>query len=254
MQKRNIDFNDMIKSLVAIIHYNSVHFTDTIYELMKPYENEDYDLIVIDNGSDEGKSSKYSTFRLDENVYFGGGLDVTMNYFIENKQYDSMMFLSSDVIVHGKSFIKSLRKELFSDEDLVVVSPCVLQPEKSQCHWKMVHNWGHNTLRYVPWVDYQCPLLKRKFVEEVKGFGSKFGWVQDVMTGIVCEDKGWKIGVCDWVPIIHFGNGTVKDNSDKPIISQYNVLAEQEMFQYFRDKGLMDRFINLRQKAENYNP
>jgi hypothetical protein len=244
----------MTKSLVAILHYNTPSYTDTLYELLKPYEREDYDLIVIDNGSDSGKSSKYATFRLEENVYFGGGLDVTMNYFIENKQYDSMMLLNSDLIVHGHNFVRSLRKELFSDEDLVLVSGCVLQPEKNQCHWKMIHSWGHNQLRYVPWVDYQCPLLKRKFVEEIKAFGSRFGWVQDVMTGIVCEDNNWKIAVCDWLPVIHFGNGTVKQNQDKPVISQYNQLAEQEMFSYFKDRGLWERFIDLRQKAENYKP
>jgi len=244
----------MSKSLVAILHYNSFNFTDTLYEMLKPYEGEDYDLIVIDNGSDEGKTSKYSTFRIEENVYYGGGLDVTMNYFIENKQYDSMILLNSDLIIHGYNFIKSLRQELFSDDSLMLASGCVLQPEQSQCHWKMIHNWGHKTIRHVPWVDYQCSLLKRELVETIKGFGSKFGWVQDVMTGIVCEDNGWKIGVCDWLPVIHFGNGSVKANSDKPIISQYNQLAEQEMVQYFRDKGLWDRFINLRQQAEQYKP
>jgi GT2 family glycosyltransferase len=244
----------MSKSLVAILHYNSFNFTDTLYELLKPYEGEDYDLIVIDNGSDEGKTSKYSTFRIEENVYYGGGLDVTMNYFIENKQYDSMILLNSDLIIHGYNFIKSLRKELFSDEKLMLASGCVLQPEKSQCHWKMIHNWGSKTIRHVPWVDYQCSLLKRELVETIGSFGSKFGWVQDVMTGIVCEDKGWKIGVCDWLPVIHFGNGSVKANSDKPIISQYNQLAEQEMVQYFRDKGLWDRFLDLRHKAEQYKP
>ena len=244
----------MTKSLVAILHYNTPSYTDTLYELLKPYEREDYDLIVIDNGSDLGKSSKYATFRLEENVYFGGGLDVTMNYFIENKQYDSMMLLNSDLIIHGHNFVRSLRKQLFSDEDLVLVSGCVLQPEKNQCHWKMIHNWGHNQLRYVPWVDYQCPLLKRKFVEEIKGFGSRFGWVQDVMTGIVCEDNNWKIAVCDWLPVIHFGNGTVKQNQDKPVISQYNQLAEQEMFSYFKDRQLWEKFIDLRQKSENYKP
>jgi hypothetical protein len=97
-------------------------------------------------------------------------------------------------------------------------------------------------------------LLKRKFVEKVGGFGSHFGWVQDIMTGIVCEDEGWKVGVCDWLPVVHFGNGSVKDNSNDPIISQYNQLAEQEMFQYFREKGLWDRFLDQRQKAENYHP
>ena len=81
----------MTKSLVAILHYNSTQYTDTLYEMLKPYERDDYDLVVIDNGSDLQKTSKYTTFRLEENVYYGGGLDVTMNYFIENIQYDSMI-------------------------------------------------------------------------------------------------------------------------------------------------------------------
>lgn len=244
----------MTNSLVAILHYNTVKYTDILYSLLKPYEGQDYDLVVIDNGSDLNKMSKYTTFRLDKNVYFGGGLDVTMNYFLENNRYDSMMLLNSDLILHGHNFVKALRKELFSDENLVIASGCVLQPEFTQCHWKMVHNWGHKEIRHVPWVDYQCALLKRKFVEEVKAFGSQFGWVQDIMSGIICQEKGWKIGVCDWVPVIHFGNGTVKDNLSDPVISKYNQLAEQEMVQYFQQKGLWDKFMEQRQKAENYKP
>lgn len=243
----------MKKTLAAILHYNSTKYTDTLYEMLKPYERDDYDLFVIDNGSDKDKTSKYTSFRLEENVYYGGGLDVTMNYFLENTEYDSMILLNSDLIIHGYNFIKSLREELFSEEDLVLVSGCVMQPEQNQCYWKAVHNWGQKSIRYVPWVDYQCSLLKRKFVEEVKGFGSKFGWVQDIVTGIVCEKKGWKIGVCDWLPVIHFGNGSIKDNSNDPIISQYNKLAEQEMVNYFRERDLIDDFLRMRKLGENYS-
>jgi GT2 family glycosyltransferase len=242
----------MNKTLVAILHFNSTQYTDTLYEMLKPYEKEDYDLIVIDNGSDLNKTSKYTTHRLETNVYYGGGLDVTLDYFIENSIYDSMILLNSDLIIHGYNFIKSLRNELFSDEQLMAVSGCVLQPEKNQCHWKMVHNWGSKTVRYVPWVDYQCVMIKRELAEKIGSFGSKFGWVQDAMTGIICEDNNWKIGVCDWLPVIHFGNGSVKDNSNDPIISKYNTLAEQEMVEYFQQKGLWGRFLDIRQKAENY--
>jgi len=242
----------MNKTLVAILHFNSAQYTDTLYEMLKPYEKEDYDLIVIDNGSDLNKTSKYTTHRLETNVYYGGGLDVTLDYFIENSIYDSMILLNSDLIIHGYSFIKSLKNELFSDEQLMAVSGCVLQPEKNQCHWKMVHNWGSKTVRYVPWVDYQCVMIKRELAEKIGSFGSKFGWVQDAMTGIICKDNNWKIGVCDWLPVIHFGNGSVKDNSNDPIISKYNTLAEQEMVEYFQQKGLWDRFLDIRQKAENY--
>lgn len=242
----------MSKSLVAILHYNSIQYTDTLYEILKPYESDIYDLEVIDNGSDLDKTSKYTTLRLDENLYYGGGLDVTMQYFLENMQYDSMLLLNSDLIVHGYNFVQALREELFATDELVGVSACVMQPEKSQCHWKQNHNWNSKHIRYVPWVDFQCILLKRKFVEEVRSFNSKFGWVQDVMTGIICKNNNWKIGVCDWIPVIHFGNGSVKDNSSNPIISKYNQLAEQEMVEYFQHKNLWNQFVEQRLLAEQY--
>lgn len=245
----------MSKSLIGILHYNSTQYTDVLYELLKPYEKDIYDLVVLDNGSDPGKESKYASLKLEKNMYYGGGLDAFMNYFIENPQYDSMALLNSDLIVHGYNFIHALRNELFAEEDLVIVSASVIQPAKDQCHWKSNHNWNSKTIRYVPWADYQCVLLKRKFVEHVGGFGSRFGWVQDIMSGIICSDKGWKIGVCDWIPVIHLGNRTVKDHKDSkdPIIVNYNFLADQEMYQYFQqNEELWNKFIDQRKLAEEY--
>lgn len=239
----------MSKSLVAILHYNTVHYTDTLYEMLKPYERNDYDLAVIDNGSEPTKTSKYTTWRSEENVYYGGGLDMSIQMFIESPEYDSFVLLNSDMIVHGYNFIKSLRDALFSREDLMIASPCVIQPEKNQCFWKQCHCWNSKEIRFVPFVDYQCALMKREFAEKVQGFGSKYGWVQDLMTGIICEDNNWKIGVCDWIPIVHIGNGTVKET---PTLSNYNILAQQEMDNYFTSKGLVDRVNSLKSKSIGY--
>ena len=240
----------MSKSLIIILHYNTIKYTDQLYEMLKPYERDDYDLVVLDNGSDEGKSSQYTTYRSDENTGFGGALDMSMNLFIDSPQYDSMGFYSSDVILHGNIFIKTLRELLFKEKDLMVISPCVIQPEKAQCHWKQMHCWNAKEVRHVPFVDYMCPLMKREFVEKAKAFGSKYGWVQDLMTGFICEDNNWKIGVCDWTPVIHIGNGTVKDN---PHLSNYNILAQREMDEYFFRKNLVERATQLKIKGAGYS-
>jgi hypothetical protein len=174
---------------------------------------------------------------------------MSMQLFLDNPEYDSFTILNSDLIIHGYNFIKTLRQLLFSRDDLVIVSPCVIQPEAQQCFWKQMHCWNATQLRDVPFVDYQCAFMKRKFAEEVKGFGSKYGWVQDLMTGIICEDKGWKIAVCDWLPVIHIGNGTVKSN---PHLSDYNIKAQQELDEYFYNKKLTLRTNNLKLKAMEY--
>lgn len=238
-----------MKSLVAILHHNTTQYTDALYEMLKPYEREDYDLVVIDNGSVEGKTSKYTTYRSEENVFYGGGLDMAMQLFIENKEYDSMVLLNSDLIIHGYNFIKTMRELLFDRNDVVLVSPCVIQPTPQQCFWKQMHCWNADKLRIVPFVDFQCALMKRELVEKIGAFGSRYGWVQDLMTGIICEDNNWKIVVCDWLPIVHIGNGTVKDN---PNLSNYNILAQQEMDQYFIDKNLTNRVNQLKMKSIGY--
>jgi hypothetical protein len=239
----------MSKSLVAILHFNTTKYTDALYEMLKPYEGDVYDLVVIDNGSDDGKSSKYTTYRSEENMHYGGGLDMAMKLFIDSPEYDSFTLLNSDLIIHGYNFFKELRKVLFSRTDIMIASPCVIQPEKDQCFWKQMHCWNTVTPREVPFVDFQCSLMKREFAEKVQSFGSRYGWVQDIMAGIHCEDNKWKIVVCDWLPIVHIGNGTVKDN---PQMSNYNVMAQQEMTQYFIERGLVQRSDAIKAKSINY--
>jgi len=239
----------MKKSLVIIIHHNTVQYTDPLYEMLKPYEREDYDLIVLDNGSDEGKSSKYTSVRSDENTGYGGGLDLSMRLLLEDPSYDSVAVLNSDLILHGYNCIRKLREQLFSRDDLMIVSPCVIQPTSNQCFWKAMHCWNAKEIRFIPAVDFQFVLMKREFVEKVKSFGSKYGWVQDMIAGFVCEDNGWKIGICDWIPIVHLENGTVRAN---PHLSDYNQKAQIEMTEYFRSKGLEERVKKLRNVYGNY--
>lgn len=242
----------MSKSLIAILHFNTTLYTDNLYDMLKPYERDDYDLVVIDNGSDPGKSSKYTTYRSEENTGYGGGLDMALQLFIDSKEYDSFTLLNSDLIIHGYNFIRELKKQLYSREDLMIVSPCVIQPERNQCWWKQMHCWNSREMRIVPFVDFQCALMKRQCAETIKSFGSRYGWVQDVVAGLACEKNNWKIGVCDWLPVVHIGNGTVKTNQDNPMCKSYNDLAHIEMWEYFKEKGILEDVLRLRKQCELY--
>jgi len=242
-----------MKTLAVILHHNTPHLTDRLYEQLKPYENDDYELVVLDNGSDESGKSKYTTYRSDENVYFGGGLNMAMNLVLESDIYDSLLFLNSDLIIHGYRFVKILREEMFNG-NYKILSPAVIQPEKNQCHWRTMHNWNSNTVRDVPWIDFQCPLIHRDFIEEIKQFDNElsFGWGNDVYSGIICSEKSWKQGVVDFCTIVHLSNQTVKTNQTNPIIQKYNVYAEQYMFSFFNRMGKTQELMELRDLAHNY--
>jgi hypothetical protein len=242
-----------MKTLTVILHYNSCQYTDTLYELLKPEEGNDYDLSVIDNGSDEGRKSKYTTLSLDRNIYFGGSLGATFEWVLNEPNYDSLLFLNSDLIV-GKHFVSSLRKELNNGYD--IVSPSILQPSFIQNHWQQMLPHGCKNIRPVRWIDLQAPLFSRRFIEKVKRFDDLliYGWLIDVLCGIECEKNDWKIGVCDFVPAIHLSSSTINDNKHKPDIADYCRRAEENQWIYSQREGITDKVLEMRHWAENYTP
>lgn len=243
------------KTLVIIYNHNLPNLTNQLYESLKPYESNIYDLFVIDNGSsDEGKS-KYTSFETGKNCYFGGGLNLALQYFNDNKDvYDSLLSLNNDLIIHGPNYVKELRR-LMEEGDYTILSSCALQPEKTQCHWKYMHNWGSNKVRDVKWVDYQAPLIHERYINKYPQFPSEliYGWGQDILSGIYCDENNWKIGVVDWLPIIHFSALTYRDEKSDITVSEYASNAESNMARCFEDLGVREKVVKFRQLSENYS-
>ena len=249
-----------MKTLAVILHHNTVQHTETLYELLEPEQKSgDYHLMVLDNGSDQGKESKYASMRLDQNVYFGGALDVMSRFLCEEgEEYDSLLWLNNDIIV-GKNFVKSLRKECLVN-GWNVLSPCIIQPEKTQNHWQQMLNWGTDKTREVRWIDLQTPMISKKLikylydnrttVENVIDMSLLYGWGIDVYLGVVCESQGWKTGVCDNVPAVHLGSMTLKSLNNT---SQYCQNAERGQYEFFQKINKMNEFVEMRKWAESYS-
>jgi hypothetical protein len=242
-----------MKTLVTILHYNTPELTDNLYNTLKPFEKDIYNLAVIDNGSHHDKKSKYASYVLDKNYFYGGGVNAILEMFLESSQYDSLMILNSDIICHGENYIKTLREELFS-QNFMLISPCILEPYTgNQTIWKSMRPWHTNTTRSVPWIDFQAPLMQRKFVEALYPIDPQliYGWGIDILSGIICEENNWKIGVCDKVPSIHLISQTIKQNLDE--LSNVNNLAEKNMFEYFEKTKNFNKFTEIRNKSFNYS-
>lgn len=244
----------MTKTLAVILHFNTPTLTDNLYQMLEPYQKDDYKLIVFDNGSEPTKKASHSELFVKENCYFGGAVNLLFQYILNHPEYDSLLILNSDLILHGYNWIKTLRKELF-DNEYTIVSPCIIQPENRQCHWKNMHNWGAKDTRQVSWIDFQAPLIHRRFIDHLQLFPDllRYGWGQDILSGIICEDMNWKIGVCDNVCAIHLDSYTVKNNQHLPEMQTYWQNAEKYMFNYFTGIGLMERVNYFRQVNETYS-
>ena len=242
----------MSKTLAVIYNHNLPQMTDKLCEELKPYERDDYDLILIDNGStDEGKS-KYTTHETGQNTYFGGALNIALDFFTMSETYDSLLSLNNDLVLQGNNFVKTLREEMFNN-DFKIVSPSVLQVE-NQCKWKYMHCWNSDKIREVKWVDFQSPLIHKDFIEKYPQFPDElvYGWGQDVLSGILCEQNDWKVGVVDRCPLIHHSAHTYKSGKSDLDLQTYCQNAEQGMFGYMQSQGLMEKFMNFRELSAGY--
>ncbi len=263
-----------MKTAVVILNHNLPDYTDMLYESLKPYERKDYDLMVFDNGSSKEGQSKYTTYRIEENAYFGGGINTAMQMVTEDEQYDSLLFLNNDLTVHPYNFVKVLREAMFqgsaiSEADEIamlyggnrepkydVVSPTFYNIEPmGQCHWKTMHNWGAKETRPVPFVDFQCPLISKRLIQEVGEIDPSliYGWGVDAYFAIVCQQKGWKMGVTDRLSVLHHNSLTVKRGVAGINVDQYCRLAERGQHDFFTKKNLVQEFIKVRQLGASYD-
>ena len=237
--------------LVATLNHNLPDLTDNLVEQLKrdPLFPE-CELMVVDNGSKEAKA-KSTTHSLESNVFFGGGFNVVLDYFLETK-HEWLYFLNNDLIFHGPSFLTTSIKES-NQVDASVYSPSVINASIDQCHWKQMWNWGIG-LREVKWIDFQSPLIRRDILEQIKVFPQEliYGWGLDFYTGCIAERYNFKTVVSDTNTICHLNSQTFKQNKINIGTSEFCRNAERNMNSYFSTSEFTTTYLNLRTYGETY--
>jgi GT2 family glycosyltransferase len=238
--------------LIATLNHNLPLWTDNLVnQLQKDPTFKECELIVVDNGSKE-PLAKSTTHQLEENVFFGGGFNVVLDYFLTT-DHDYLYFLNNDLVFHGPSFLTTSLKEA-KQSDAAVYSPSVINASIEQCHWKQMWNWGQG-LRAVKWVDFQCPLIRRDVLEKIKQYPNEliYGWGLDFYTGCITEQHNLKTIVSDTNTITHMNSLTFKENKIDIGVSEFCRNAETNMYNYFRNSKMNTLYLSLRNYGEIYN-
>jgi len=238
--------------LIATLNHNLPDLTDNLTnQLQRDPLYKDCEVMVIDNGSKEAPA-KSTTHRLEENIFFGGGFNVVLDYFLTTN-HDYLYFLNNDLIFHGPSFLSTSLKEA-KESNAAVYSPSVINASISQCHWKQMWNWGKG-LRAVRWIDFQCPLIRRDVLETIRHYPDEFifGWGLDLYTGCITEQKGMTTIVSDNHTICHLNSQTFAQNKINIGVSEFCRGAETNMNNYFRNSEYFNLYLDLRTYGENYD-
>lgn len=240
--------------LVATLNYNMPELTDNLVNQLKrdPIAN-DCEIMVVDNGSDKAAIAKSTTHTLNENVFYGGGLNVILDYFLSTN-HDYLYVLNNDLIFHGISFLTTSLNEAKS-VDAAVYSPSVINASFDQCYWKQMWNWGIG-IRQVRWIDFQCPLIRRDVLEQIKHYPDDlvYGWGLDVYTGCITDNLKLKTFVSDTNTICHLNSHTLKSDKAPFSIQEYCAKAETLQNNYFINSHYRDLFYELRKYGQSYIP
>jgi GT2 family glycosyltransferase len=241
------------KTLAVIINHNLPEYTNFLYDSLEPYQGDTYELKIFDNGSSTEGKPKVIHFETETNCYFGGALNLMFDFIKDVEEYDSLLFLSNDVILHGYNFVNTLRKEMF-ENDYTIVSPSVLQIRTQSDMWKQMHNYGTQSTRQVPWVDFMSPLIHKRLIKEINQFdlAMRYGWGLDIYAGIVCEKNNWKVGVVDYLSAAHLVAKTTRENKSDITSDEYFRLAQNGMDAFFRQNNMQKEQYRMMHLAQTY--
>ena len=237
--------------LIATLNHNLPQWTDNLVNQIKRDPLFDKcELMVIDNGSSEPLAQS-TTHRLEQNIFFGGGLNAALEYFLTTN-HDYLYFLNNDLVFHGPSFLTTSLREA-KESDAAVYSPTIINASVDQCFWKQMWNWGSG-LRKVKWIDFQCPLLRRDILEKIHHFPDEliYGWGLDFYTGCVSEENNFNTVVSDNNTITHMNSLTFKENKINIGVNEFCRIAEGNMNEYFRKSESSSLYYDLRQYGKNY--
>ena len=235
--------------LIATLNHNLPQWTDNLVTQLKrdPLFAE-CELMVLDNGSSE-PLAKSTTHQLEQNIFFGGGFNVVLDYFLQT-DHDYLYFLNNDLVFHGPSFLTTSLREA-KESDAAVYSPTVINASIDQCHWKQMWNWGKG-LRDVRWVDFQCPLIRRDLLENIQQFPNEliYGWGLDFYAGCIAETLGLKTIVSDNNTITHMNSLTFKENKIDIGVNEFCRNAETNMNEFFLNSDYKSLYYKLRTHGE----
>ncbi len=242
------------KILLATLNHNQPDLTDNLITQWRrdPFV-ENCEIMVVDNGSSE-PLAKTTTHKLDQNIFFTGGFNVILEYFLGGN-YEYLAMFNNDIVFHGYRFLETAFREI-KEHNIDLYTPSVINGSENQCKWKTVWNWNSNTVRRVRYIDDQCPILSRRMCEAIYPFPQELllGYGTDFYESIMANRLGYTIGVSDNLTVCHLENQTLKRDKLTTITrEEYYNQNYHNMVNYFTNSEFAAEYTELFSYGDQYN-
>lgn len=257
----------MNNNLIIIPNLNNVKVLKKCLECLTHEDTDDFDILVVDNGSEEdtiqyinewlSTSERYHAIFFDSNCGFAKACNRGMAYSIEN-QYKYSILLNNDAFVE-KKFVSSLVKKIEEDDKLFAVSALMLSYQNRHVIDSFGDNYSIIGYAYQNKVgqdegvidgDINCfsacggaAIYDNEKLKEIGFFDEKFfAYLEDVDLSYRAKLYGYKISTCKDARCYHLGSHTSgsKYNNFKVRISSRN-----NIFLIYKNMPTFQIIINI---------
>jgi GT2 family glycosyltransferase len=189
----------MYRVAAIITNYNMPERTDALVKYIHKYVKAyPVDVVVVDNGSDLAKPSRYTKVRLEENVQTTGGWLAGLDSL--NQQYFAYWFLiTSTEFVFGQSYdpLMPMVAKLKNDAQAVGVHNALTID--STTAWKHLYTRRGVGCRQTWMIDNISSLYRADWFDEIGRFDPalKYGWGVDLETCYLARKQKRTLWVCE---------------------------------------------------------
>ena len=214
-----------MKVTIIIPNYNGLAFMEPCMEALKKQTYQDFDVLVVDNGSADGsvewlKEHKIPTVFLKTNTGFSGAVNVG----IQKAKTPYVILLNNDTKA-DPDYVGELVRAIETSPKIFSVSSCMIQmyhPELMDDAGDMysVLGWAYQRGVGQPTERYQKPfrifsacagaaIYRREVFEQIGYFDEMhFAYLEDLDVGYRAKIYGYDNIYCPAAKIFHVGSGT----------------------------------------------
>ncbi len=231
------------KATIIIPNYNGLKFMEPCMEALKRQTCQDFDLLVVDNGSDDGsaewlKEQEIPSIFLAENTGFSGAVNVG----IQAAKTPYVILLNNDTEAEP-DYVEQLIRAIEGSPRIFSVSPKMIQLYNkslmddggdmySIMGWAYQRGVGQEVERY----NRPCHIFsacagaaiyRREVFEEIGYFDEMhFAYLEDIDVGYRAKIAGYYNRYCPKAVVYHVGSGTSgsKYNSFKVRLAARNTV------------------------------
>lgn len=187
-----------MKTAAIITNYNMPERTDALVEYIQAHVKSEVNVMVVDNGSDIVKPSKYTTLRLEQNVQTTGGWLAGLNSL--DGSHDAYWFLiTSTEFIPGFTGdpLTPMVKKLESDPNAVGVANALTPDYKGA--WHQLVSRGTGGCRKTWMLDNISTLYRADWFDSIGRFDPEliYAWGIDLETCYLARKAGRTLWVCE---------------------------------------------------------